>query len=398
MNSRGGRPGRGGLDSQSRLGRRIMNLSLSSPTIPLIDPSSSRREFLSGRSVLKQVERAGGQIADGLAAHPPEAGDTIRLEARAMACPWCIVLNPVLPPVVMAASHALDLVHELERQLTVYREESEVSRLNREAAEAPQVVERRLFELLGRAKRLSAETGGAFDPTSGELILLWRRSREEGRIPTQEEVDSALERTGIERLVEFHEEESSIRFHKPGVKFDLGAIGKGYAIDRIAEELRDARIADFLVHGGFSSLFAQGDHNGQGGWPVGIRNPLFTEQRYATVLLRDQGMATSGSNIQYFRHEGQRYGHILDPRTGWPADKLLSVTVLAPTAEEADAVSTAFYALGLEKAREYCDTRRSLGALLIPAPAGGRTLEPVVCNIPDDALFFGSGVIDESAW
>lgn len=364
------------------------------------DPISSRREFLSGRAVLKQTENAGGRIADGLEAVrvPPRAGETIRLETRAMACPWCVVLNPVLPATVMAASYALDLVHVLERQLTVYRDDSEVSRLNQRAAESPQIVEERLFELLQRTLSFAADTGGAFDPTAGELILLWRRCREAGRVPTPDEIQAALEVTGIERFVEFDDAGRSIRFRRPGVKFDLGAVGKGYALDRIVEELRQAKLTDFLVHGGFSSLYAQGDHNGQGGWPVGIRNPLFTEERYATILLRDQGMATSGSNIQYFRHEGRRYGHILDPRTGWPADSLLSVTVLAPTAEEADAVSTAFYALGLEKAREYCDTRRSLGALLIPPPAQGRTLEPVVCNIPDDCLFFGTGAIDENAW
>jgi thiamine biosynthesis lipoprotein len=366
----------------------------------MTDPESSRRDFLSGQAVRKQVERAGEELADAVAGGRRgfEAGETIRLETRAMACPWCVVLNPVLPRQVMAASHALDLVHLLEEQLTVYRESSEVSRINRAAGERAVEVEPQLLQLLLRAAAFSRETGEAFDPTSGELILLWRRCRDEGRIPTQAEIDAALLATGMERLVEIDAERGTVSFRPPGVKFDLGAIGKGYAIDRIAAELRQAGVGEFLVHGGFSSLYATGDHNGQGGWPIGIRNPLFTEERYATVLLRDQGMATSGSNIQYFRHQGKRYGHILDPRTGWPADKLLSVTVLAPTAEEADAVSTAFYALGLEKAREYCDTHRSLGAVLIPPPVRGRALEPVVCNIPDDVLFFGADAIDESAW
>ena len=88
------------------------------------------------------------------------------------------------------------------------------------------------------------------------------------------------------------------------------------------------------------------------GWPVGIGNPLFTEKRLGTLLLCDQAMATSGSNIQFFRHEGKRYGHILDPRTGWPVDGMLSVTVLAPSAALADALSTAFFVMGVEKARQ----------------------------------------------
>jgi thiamine biosynthesis lipoprotein len=127
---------------------------------------------------------------------------------------------------------------------------------------------------------------------------------------------------------------------------------------------------------------------------VGVKNPLFTDERYATLLLRDQAMATSGSNIQYFRFQGRRYGHILDPRTGWPADELLSVTVLAPTAAEADALSTAFYVLGLEKALEYCDNHPSIGALLVPPPQQGRRLEPVVRNISDDALFLSPARAD----
>jgi len=134
-------------------------------------------------------------------------------------------------------------------------------------------------------------------------------------------------------------------------------------------------------------MIARGDHYGQGGWPVGIRNPLFTDRRFATLLLRDGSMSTSGSNIQYFRHAGRRYGHILDPRTGWPAEQVLSVTVLAPNAAEADSLSTAFYVMGLENTLQWCDNHPEIGVLIVPKPVGCRRLEPVVRNIPDDVLF-----------
>jgi thiamine biosynthesis lipoprotein len=156
-------------------------------------------------------------------------------------------------------------------------------------------------------------------------------------------------------------------------------------------------MTDFVVHGGFSSVLARGDHGGQGGWPIGLKNPLFTDERYATLLLRDGALATSGSNIQYFRYQGRRYGHLLDPRTGWPAEALLSVSVLAPTAAEADALSTAFYVMGLEKAVAWCHNRPDIGALLVPAPPAGRDLAPVLCNIPPDILFVAARDNDDRA-
>ena len=92
--------------------------------------------------------------------------------------------------------------------------------------------------------------------------------------------------------------------------------------------------------------------------------------------------------MQHFRLEGERYGHILDPRTGWPADEMLSVTVLAPTAAEADALSTAFCVMGVESSQHYCDNRDGISAILIPPPRRGRTLEPIVCGISEEVLFF----------
>ncbi len=354
-------------------------------------PTPSRRDFLSGRAVRQQAEAAGDLLANALVdagedVAEPIGHDTIRLETRAMACPWSVIMNPGPPRQVMAASDALDLVHQLEDQMTVYRDDSELQRINASAHESPQPVANELFRLLQRCRDWAMETGGAFDPTSGPLIQLWRRCRAEGRVPMQEEVDESMARVGIGRVI-FDEAGQTVSFPVEGFQFDLGAVGKGYAIDRAAGHLQQEGVSDFLVHGGHSSLLAAGDHHGQGGWPVGVKNPLFTDQRYATLLLEDRGMSTSGSNVQYFRHQGRRYGHILDPRTGWPAEGLLSVTVLAPTAAEADALSTAFYVMGLEKAAEYCHNRSEVGAILVPAPQQGRTLEPVVVNVPDDRLF-----------
>jgi thiamine biosynthesis lipoprotein len=364
------------------------------PFCPMSDPfDSSRREFLSGRAAMKEAARTGSAVADAItdgADVPPEpsAHDTIRLETRAMGCPWCVIMEPGPPEQVMQASAALEIVHALDAQLSVYRDDSEVSRVNRAAAGAPIEVEPGLLQLLLQCRRLSEETAAAFDPAVRALILLWRRCRQEGRVPDQSEVDVALSMAGM-RHVLLDESTPAVSILRQGVGFDLGAIGKGYALDRASAELGRLGMQDFLLHGGHSSLMARGEHHEQAGWPVGLRDPLFTEQHYATILLRNQALATSGSNVQFFRHRGRRYGHILDPRTGWPAAGLLSATVVAPTAAEADALSTAFYVMGLEKALRYCDNHPAIGTVLVPPPAG-RELQPIIRNIPADVLFLGT--------
>lgn len=317
----------------------------------------------------------------------------MRLETEAMACSWAVILNPGPAEQVMIAADALDEVRRVERLLTVFRDDSEVARLNRTAAVAPAAVSPELFALLLECRELYEQTDGAFDPAAQALIELWRACRLADRIPTQAEIDAALSRSGFAHLQlcpadpATGEAQPRVAFEIEGLGLNFGAIGKGYAIDRAAAVLRGRGKQDFLIHGGRSSLYASGGHAGQPGWPVGLKNPLFTDASYLTLLLRDQALGTSGSNIQYFRHGGRRYGHILDPRTGWPAESLLSVSVTAPTATEADALSTAFYVLGLEKARQYCDTHRSVGAILTPPPERGKRLSPLVCNLPEEQVF-----------
>jgi FAD:protein FMN transferase len=351
-------------------------------------PRSNRRDFLTGRAVFHQVREAGEVLAEGLASAPaaPRGGNFLSFSTRAMACDFSVLLNPG-QGWLATFSDGLEQVHPLEQLMTIYRDDSEMSRVNREASSGEACVDPELWELLFRATKIAGETEGAFDPTSGPLVALWRSCREEGRIPTVEEVETSRAKVGFRHL-ELRPEGCSLRYKQPGLTLDLGGIGKGYALDRIGDYFRKHGETDWLLHGGKSSLLAAGSHNNTGGWPVSLRNPLVPREELATILLTEQAMATSGAGTRYFRYRGRRYGHILDPGTGWPVEGMLSVTVLAPTAEQADALSTAFFVMGLEKTERYCQNNPQVGALLIPSPKYGRQLEPVLYNIPEQSLFF----------
>jgi thiamine biosynthesis lipoprotein len=370
-------------------------------------PLSSRRQFLRGEALRDQVGQStsdtGEALLDGAASAAeaqqpvhrpvPQAGDMLQLETRAMACQFSVITNPVEHAKVWIASEALDLVHELEQLMTAYRDDSEMSRLNREAQQQAATADARLFVLLETCQRIAQQTDGAFDATSGPLIALWRLARTENRIPTEDEIAACLERVGMSH-VELDARAASVCFDRPDVELNLGGIGKGFALDHMAKQLVENGLTEFLLHGGRSSVLACGGHNALGGWPVGIGNPLFTDQRLGTVLLQDQALSTSGSNIQYFRHKGQRYGHILDPRTGWPVEGSLSVTVIAESAATADALSTAFFVLGVEKAAACCHDLSGVGAILTPQSDSGRRVRPVVVGISDDQIFWESDDVD----
>lgn len=360
-------------------------------------PDSNRRDFIVGRAARRELLRAGEALADELIESTPRpapiGGETARLETRAMACQWAVILNPGDPRSVMCASDALRCVYQAEQLLTVFRDDSDVARLNANAAQGPQPVASELVRLLLACRGYWEQTAGACDIAAGVLIALWRAARAAGRLPGQDEVNQALADSGMHH-VRIDATAETVAFDRGGLQLDFGAVGKGYGIDRAAAHLEHEEVEDFLIHGGHSSLFARGGHHGHAGWPVGLKNPVFPEQRYATVLLRNQGLATSGSNLQFYRSDGRRLGHILDPRSGWPAAGLLSVTVLAPTALEADALSTALYVMGLDKAVRYCEDHQDLGAILIPAPTTSRNLTPVICNIDPDQLFLESLATD----
>ncbi|WP_254510626.1 FAD:protein FMN transferase [Anatilimnocola floriformis] len=354
------------------------------------DEKSSRRDFLAGRAAKKEivrfVEETTPRPAVPTAEPPRPAPPLLHVSRDAMACEFEIFFDPVRYPSGADVSvAALDLVAALEDQLTVYRDTSEVARLNAIASFRAVPVETGLFELLQKAKTLSRQTGGAFDVTAGQLSKTWGFYRRAGRMPSADEIEEALATVGYEQL-ELAADQQSVQFLKPGMEINLGAIGKGYALDRAADMLKEKELCDCLLHGGNSSVLARGHREGDaGGWTIALKHPLRPTERFAEFTLRDQALGTSGSGTQYFHHGGRRYGHIIDPRNGWPAEKILSSTVIAPTAAEADAFSTALYVMTLDEAAAFAQQRPDVAALLTTFGKHPGEIGVHPFNLADDA-------------
>jgi FAD:protein FMN transferase len=305
--------------------------------------------------------------------------DLIKASRPAMGSYFEVRLAAGTPGAVDLASRALDVIDELERQLTVYCDDSEVSLLNASAHLGPVEVEAGLFRLLERAVALGEATGGAYDVTAGALSEAWGFVRGPRCVPDPETLADARARTG-QRHMTLDPDRRTVAFDRPGVRINLGSIGKGYAIDRAVEVIAAHWWpTSALIHGGRSSLYALGSPPGRfgGRWEVALRNPSRPESPLGIFRLRNRGMGTSGDAFQRFEAGGRVYGHILDPRTGAPASGPASVTVLAPTAAAADALSTAFYLLGPDVAAAFIADHPEVGAVFVeegPANASPRVL------------------------
>lgn len=295
-------------------------------------------------------------------------GYWLHVNRTAMACRFEITLPMWEQAGVHMAHAALDEIDRLEQQLTIFRESSEISLINQQAASSPVAVEASLFALLVLCQKLHHATEGAFDITSGPLSRCWGFLRRQGRIPEPEEIEAAKSLVGNEKFL-LDEASRTIRFEQPGVELNLGSIGKGYALDRIASSLRH-RLQTALLSAGYSSILALGSgERGHRGWSVGIRHPSFPDRRLAVLRMRDCAMSTSGSEEQYFEHDGHRYSHIIDPRSGWPAGHVASVTVIASSTAVTDALATAFYVGGRELTERYCSHHPEVMVLMLETGA-----------------------------
>jgi thiamine biosynthesis lipoprotein len=279
-----------------------------------------------------------------------------------MACRFEVTLPMSTECGVSIASEALDQVEEIEKQLSIFKDESAVSLLNRHAASSAIRVDRPLFDLLSLCKELHDETEGAFDITSGPLTRCWGFLKREGRLPSNNEIENAKKLIGSGKLM-LDAAASTVQFKQRGVEINLGSIGKGYALDVVSENFKNAN-EPALLSAGASSFLATG---AQRVWLVGIRQPFSKQKRLASVRLRECAMSTSGSEEQFFESNGRRFGHIIDSRTGWPAEKVSSVTVVTDSAALSDALATAFFVGGRDLGERYCEKHQDVLAIMLEA-------------------------------
>lgn len=304
---------------------------------------------------------------------------------RAMACPFEILLHPDHPPhAPEAAVQALDLVSDLEQLLSVYLPTSDLSRLNARGTEIPITVSIPTMDMMRLALDVYRDTQGAFDITAASLSQAWGFSSRQGAMPTPEAIQAALEQVGSD-AIEIDHLGASIGFKKK-VSVNPGGIGKGYAIDQAAALLLDRGVTEFVIHGGKSSARAHGRQlltQEQSGWNVAVKHPEQTQHVLGSLVLSDAALGTSGPANQYFYFRGVRYGHIIDPRSGWPAQGPLSVTVVHRSAAWADALATGLYVMGIDAAVRYCESHPDVGMLaLLPSQRQG-DIEVVTCNLSD---------------
>jgi len=266
-----------------------------------------------------------------------------------MACVYTIVAyGHNMAPLRQAAGAALDEVDRIDRLMSHYKKESELSRVNREAAKAPIKVDPELFDFIAECLRYSRESEGAFDITVGPLMKAWGFFRGEGRAPGEAELAEARNRIGYRRVI-LNQKDRMIFFDKAGVELDLGGIAKGYAVDRAVSILKQHGVASALVSAGGSTIYALGAPPGKSAWEVEVQDPVDHNKTATTVRLKDQALSVSGSYEKFFELEGVRYSHVMDPRTGRPVQGVLSVAVITKDGTSGDALDNVFYVLGAER-------------------------------------------------
>jgi thiamine biosynthesis lipoprotein len=239
-------------------------------------------------------------------------------------------------------------MQRVENLLSCEKDSSEISKINRAAGVHPAKVSYETLDMIKRAKAYSKKYKGVFDVTIGSLSNLWGFSKDkEIVLPEDEAIKKLIKLVNYNDMI-INEKDTTVFLKKKGMSIDLGGIAKGYAIDRGSAVLKGMGITNFILNAG-GDIYVSGTKDKEALWKIGIKHPRNTNDLVAEFDLKDYAVATSGDYERYKIINGIRYHHILDPKTGYPGTLSESSTILAPTAEEADATATYVFLLGWQK-------------------------------------------------
>jgi thiamine biosynthesis lipoprotein len=278
------------------------------------------------------------------------ADQWLRVHRTAMACRFEVLLSGEDQRHTTAARDALAEAVRLDAAWSIFRDDSAVTLVNRSAATAAAHVDDELFALLLRVRALWQRTEGAFDVTTTPLSRCWGFLAREGRIPAPADLEAARAIVGLQHVT-LDAVARTVRFETPGVEINLGAIGKGAAVDAIAAVLARRGVRHALVSAAGSSARAIGGR--EGGFTIDLTSPL-VDRPLGRLRLRRGALGTSGIGHQSVVQDGRRFSHVIDPRTGRPAAGIVSASVVTADAAAADALSTAMLIGGPTLAERYC--------------------------------------------
>jgi thiamine biosynthesis lipoprotein len=274
-----------------------------------------------------------------------------------------VLFAPTEARAEQAARAAFARIEQLENIMSDYRASSELMRLCARAGQGPTPVSPDLMRVLSRADEIARRSGGAFDVTVGPVVALWRKARKEGKLPAVSELEAARRLVGW-RNVALDRARRTVTLAAPGMKLDLGGIAKGYACDAALAEMRRRGIASAMAEMG-GDLAVGAPPPGKRGWRIAVPNAQGTPD--AEMDLSRCAVSTSGSSEQFVEFAGVRYSHIVDPATGLGLTSPISVTVIAPTGELSDGLSTAISVLGPEAGRRLAESYGRVRCFITPS-------------------------------
>ena len=268
-----------------------------------------------------------------------------------MGAMWTITaFGPNTPKIPEVITQALDEVERIDRLMSHYKPDSQVSKINLSGSQGAVVVDQELFDLIAESVRFSRDSDGAFDITVGPLMKAWGFFGGNGKLAPDAELEQLKPRIGYQHII-LDAAAHSVRFDVTGAELDLGGIAKGYAVDRAVRILRGGGLANALVNSGGTTYYAMGAPLGSGGWPVDIPDPLDPKKVAHKVTLRDRALSVSAGSVKTFVADGVRYSHVMDPRTLKPVQGVLTVAVLTTTGTVGDALDNVFFVQGVDQTR-----------------------------------------------